>query len=167
MSRIGVLLSGGYPGATRYRRALEQAAAARQRSIRFLDVRKPEDIEAAFAQLRRTPVDGLVIMTDQLAQTRGGDIVRLAGEMKLATVFGGPARRFVAAGGLMAWSADSVAYWRHAATFADRILRGARPADLPVEQPTTFELVINMQTARALGLTIPPSLLLRADHVIE
>jgi putative ABC transport system substrate-binding protein len=113
------------------------------------------------------PVDGLIVMTDQIAQIRGEDIVRFATEMKLATVFGGPARRFVAAGGLLSWSADSRAYWRQAAVYADRILRGALPATLPVEQPTTFELVVNLRTARTLGLTLPPSLLLRADEVIE
>ena len=88
-------------------------------------------------------------------QTRGADIARLATERKLATVFGGPGRPFVAAGGLMSQSADSARYWRQAATYADRILKGASPADLPVEQPTSFELVINLKTARALGLTIP------------
>src|SRR5437588_151551 len=81
-----------------------------------------------FAALRRTPVDGLIVMTDQVTQIRGDDIVRFAIEMKLATVFGGPARRFVAAGGLISWSADSLAYWRQAATYVDKILRGATPA---------------------------------------
>jgi len=167
VSRIAVLLSRGYPAADRYRRALERAAAARQRSIRFVEVRKPEDFDAAFAALRRMPVEGLIVMTDQIAQIKGEDIVRFATEMKLATVFGGPARRFVAAGGLISWSADSGAYWRQAAVYADKILRGALPATLPVEQPTTFELVVNLKTAKTLGLTLPPSLLLRADEVIE
>ncbi|HEV3345742.1 MAG TPA: ABC transporter substrate-binding protein [Methylomirabilota bacterium] len=167
VSRIAVLLSRGYPAADRYRRALEQAARTRQRSIRFVEVLKPEDFDAAFAALRRTPVDGLIVMTDQVTQIRGDDIVRFATEMKLATVFGGPARRFVAAGGLISWSANSLAYWRQAATYVDKILRGATPATLPVEQPTTFELVVNLRTAKALGLTLPPSLLLRADEVIE
>jgi putative ABC transport system substrate-binding protein len=167
ISRIAVLWSRGYPAADRYRRTLEQAAAARQRSIRFVEVLTPEDFDAAFSTLRRMPIDGLIVMTDQVAQIRGDDIVRFAKEMKLATVFGGPARRFVVAGGLISWSADSVGYWRQAAIYADKILRGTSPADLPVEQPTKFELLINLRTAKALGLTIPPSLLLRADEVIE
>jgi putative ABC transport system substrate-binding protein len=167
VNRLAVLLSRDYPGADRYRGALEQAAAARQRRIRFLEVRKPEDIDAAFAALGRAPADGLIVMTDQLAQTRGDDIVRMATERRLATAFGGPARRFVVAGGLLCWSANSAAYWRQAGVYADKILRGANPAELPVEQPNTFELVINLKTARALGLTIPPALLVRADEVIE
>jgi putative ABC transport system substrate-binding protein len=167
VSRIAVLWSRGYPAADRYRQALERAAAARQRAIRFVEVVKPEDFDAAFAALRRMPVEGLIVMTDQVAQIRGDDIVRFAIEMKLATVFGGPARRFVTAGGLISWSADSVAYWRQAAIYVDKILRGASPADLPVEQPTKFELLINLRTARTLGLTIPPSLRLRADELIE
>ncbi len=167
VSRIAVLWSRGYPAADRYRKALARAAAARQRGIRFVEVVKPEDFDAAFAALRRMPVEGLIVMTDQVAQIRGDDIVRFATEMKLATVFGGPARRFVTAGGLISWSADSVAYWRQAAIYVDKILRGASPADLPVEQPTKFELLINLRTAKTLGLTIPPSLRLRADELIE
>ena len=167
MSRLAVLWSRGYPAADRYRSALERAAAARQRTIRFVEVLKPEDFDSAFSALRRMPVDGLIVMMDQLTQTRGDDIVRFATDRKLATVFGGPAKRFVTAGGLMSLSADSASYWRQAGIYADKILRGASPADLPVEQPTKFELVINLKTAKALGLTIPPSLLLRADQVIE
>lgn len=145
VSRIAVLWSRGYP-------------------IRFVEVLKPEDFDSAFATLRRMRVDGIIVMTDQVAQVRGDDIVRFATEMRLATVFCGPARRFVAAGGLISWSADSVGYWRQAAIYADKILRGASPAALPVEQPTMFELVINLRTAKALGLTIPPALLLRATR---
>jgi putative ABC transport system substrate-binding protein len=167
VSRLAVLWSRGYPGADRYRKAIEQAAAARQRTIRFVEVLKPEDFDTAFATLRRMSVDGLVVMTDQLTQTRGEDIVRFATERKLASVFGGPARRFVTGGGLMSLSADSVGYWRQAAIYADKILRGASPGELPVEQPTKFELLVNLRTAKALGLVIPRSLLLRADEVIE
>ena len=168
VSRIAVLSSPAYPGGERYRSELERAAVARQRAIRFIDVLRPEDFDQAFSALRQmVPTEGLIVMADQLVQTRGADIARLATERKLATVFGGPGRPFVAAGGLMSQSADSARYWRQAATYADRILKGASPADLPVEQPTSFELVINLKTAKALGLTIPPSLLLRADHVIE
>ena len=153
--------------AARYRRALERAAAARQRTIRFVEVLKPEDFEAAFAALRRVPADGLIVMADQLVQTRAADIVRFARDRRLATAFGGPSRRFVDDGGLMALAPDSGKYWRQAAAYADRILRGVSPADLPVEQPTQFELVINLKTAKAIGLTVPRSLLLRADQVIE
>jgi putative ABC transport system substrate-binding protein len=167
VNRLAALLSRGYPGADRYQAAIEQAAAARQRTIRILAVLKPEDIDTAFAALGRTPADGLIVMTDQLAQTRGADIVRMARERRLATAFGGPARRLVEEGGLLCWTADSVAYWRQAGIYADKILRGANPAERPVEQPNKFQLLINLKTARALGLTIPPSLLVRADEVIE
>ena len=167
VSRIAVLWSAGYPAVGQYRSALERAAVAQQRTIRFVDVLRPEDFDPAFSALRRMPADGLIVMGDQLMQTRAADIVRLAREKKLATVFGGAGRPFVTAGGLMSLSADSVRYWRQAASYADRILKGVSPADLPVEQPTQFELVINLKTAKALGLTIPRSLLLRADEVIE
>jgi putative ABC transport system substrate-binding protein len=167
VSRIAVLWSAGYPAAGQYRSALERAAVAQQRTIRFVDVLRPEDFDPAFSALRRMPADGLLVMGDQLMQTRAADIVRLAREKKLATVFGGAGRPFVTAGGLMSLSADSARYWRQAASYADRILKGVSPAELPVEQPTKFELVINLKTARALGLTIPRSLLLRADEVIE
>jgi ABC-type uncharacterized transport system substrate-binding protein len=167
VSRIAVLWSAGYPAVGRYRSALERAAAARQRTIRFVDVLRPEDLEPAFSALRRMPAEGLIVMGDQLMQTRGADIVRLAVDKRFASVFGGAGRPFVTAGGLMSLSADSARYWRQAASYADRILKGASPGDLPVEQPTEFELVINLKTAKALGLTIPRSLLLRADEVIE
>ena len=167
VSRIAVLWSAGYPAAERYRSELERAAAARKRALRFVEVLKPEDFDAAFASLRRLPAEGLIVMADQLTLTRVADIVRVAREAKLATAFGGASRSFVAAGGLMSLSADSAWYWRQAATYTDKILRGASPADLPVEQPTKFELVVNAKAARALGLTLPPALLLRADEVIE
>jgi len=167
VSRIAVLWSAGYPAVERYRRVLERAAAAQQRTIRFVDVLRPEDFDPAFSALRRMPADGLLVMGDQLMQTRGADIVRLAADRKLASVFGGAGRPFVTAGELMSLSADSARYWRQAASYADRILKGASPGDLPVEQPTKFELIINLKTAKTLGLTIPRSLLLRADEVIE
>ncbi len=168
VSRIAVLSSPGYPGGDRYRSELERAALARQRAIRFIDVLRPEDFEQAFTAIRQmSAAEGLVVLADQLVQTRGVDIARLARDRRLATVFGGPGKPFVMAGGLMSFSADSTRYWRQAATYADRILKGASPADLPVEQPTRFELVINLKTARTLGLIIPPALLQRADQVIE
>ena len=167
VSRIAVLWSAGYPAVGQYRSALERAAVAQQRTIRFIDVLRPEDFEAAFSALRRMPAEGLLVMGDQLMQTRGADIVRVATDRKMVTVFGGAGRAFVTAGGLMSLSADSARYWRQAASYADRILKGAAPGDLPVEQPTKFELVINAKTAKALALEIPSKLLFTADEVID
>lgn len=104
--------------------------------LRFVDVLQPEDFDSAFTALRRIPADGLIVMADQLTQTRGADIVRLVTDRRLAAVFGGPDKHLVKAGGLISLSADSATYWRQAASHADGILKGASPADLPVEQPT-------------------------------
>jgi len=98
-------------------------------------------------------------------QSNVGPVVELAARHRLPTVFG--SREFVVAGGLMAYGVSYPDSYRRAASFVDKIFKGAKPADLPIEQPTKFELVINMKTARALGLTVPPSLLLRADQVID
>ena len=128
VSRIALLSSPSYPGGERYRSEIARAALVRQRSIRFIDVLRPEDFDHAFSAIRQmTPAEGLIVMADQLVQTRGVDIARLATGRKVATVFGGPGRPFVAAGGLMSQSADSARYWRQAAIYVDRILKGASP----------------------------------------
>jgi len=109
--------------------------------------------------------DGLIVATDPLLFAHRTRIVEAANQQKLAAVYG--FREFVERGGLLSYGASLPEMYRRAATYVDKILRGAKPADLPVEQPTKFELVINMKTAKALGLTIPQSLLLRADQIIE
>ena len=106
-----------------------------------------------------------MVLSDVMFVTERRAIVELAARHRVPAVY--PDREFVNAGGLMFYGASLVDMYRRAASYVDRVLRGARPADLPIEQPTKFELVINLKSAKALGLTIPPSLLLRADQVIE
>jgi putative tryptophan/tyrosine transport system substrate-binding protein len=123
-------------------------------------------LETAFAAIRQVRVDALVILTDEtLSGAVYPQIVDFATQQRLPSILGESS--YAVAGGLIGFGPSGREMWRRAAHYVDKILRGAKPADLPVEQPTTFELVINMKTAKALGLTIPPSLLLRADQVIE
>ena len=135
--------------------------------IRLLShpVQRPEDIDVAFAGLTRAPTGAFIILTDPLVVSEKARIVRLAAARRVPTVYG--VREFVDAGGLMSYGPSLADLWRRAATYVDKILKGAKPGDLPVERPTKFELVINLKTAKALGLTIPPSVLARADEVIQ
>jgi putative ABC transport system substrate-binding protein len=130
-----------------------------------LEARGRDDIERMFATLTRLRSPGLIVLPSAVTLTHQGRIVELAAKHRVPAMY--PWREFTESGGLMAYSTDRTEMYRRSATFVDRILRGAKPADLPVEQPTQFEFVINLKTAKALGLTIPPSLLQRADQVIE
>jgi putative ABC transport system substrate-binding protein len=125
----------------------------------------PADVSAAFAAIARERPDALVVILDSLMVDHRRQVVEFAAQHRLPAIYGGP--MFVEPGGLIVYSPDFHELWRRAATYVDRILRGAKPGTLPVEQPTKFELVINLKTAKALGLTIPQSLLLRADQVIQ
>ena len=147
------------------RKRLEIAAQALRVKLRFLEAQHPGEIETAFAAIARERSDALFVSADPMFSSEAGRIVRWTARARLPTMYSW--RIFVEGGGLMSYSADLAAIYRRAATYVDKILRGAKPADLPVEQPTKYELVINLKTAKALGLTIPPSLLLRADEVIE
>jgi putative ABC transport system substrate-binding protein len=128
-------------------------------------VRSREDIDAAFATVTRAHVGALIIQTDPLVVGQTAQIVSLASASGIPTVYS--LREFVDAGGLVSYGPSLFDLWRRSATYVDKILKGAKPGDLPIEQPTKFELVINLKTAKALGLTIPQSLLQRADQVIE
>jgi putative ABC transport system substrate-binding protein len=145
----------------------EMESAARFLGIRLqpVEARGPEDFDRAFAEMTRGQADALVLLPTSLSPALGARLADLALKRRLPAI--GQGREFVAAGALMAYAANWTDIARRAATFVDKILKGAKPADLPVEQPTNFELVINLKTAKALGLTIPPSLLQRADQVIE
>jgi putative ABC transport system substrate-binding protein len=145
----------------------EMRRAARSLGVRLqlLEARGPEHFERAFADMARERADAVVLLPTALSPALGARVADLALRRRLPAV--GQGREFVAAGALMSYAANLTELARRAATFVDKILKGARPADLPVEQPSRFDLAINQKTARTLGLVIPQSLLFRADQVIE
>jgi putative ABC transport system substrate-binding protein len=130
-----------------------------------LPVSAPGQFEAAFAALSSQPADGLVMIPDPLFFTNRDEIVGLVTRHRLPSAFSFP--EFAGAGGLLAYGPNSPSLWRRAAVYVDKILKGAKPADLPVEQPMTFDFVLNLRTARALGLTIPQEVLIQATEVIQ
>jgi putative ABC transport system substrate-binding protein len=142
-------------------------AAAQERGWKLLshEIRQAGEIEAAFAAASHARASALVVFNSALFDREAARIAELAARRRLPGMYG--LRLYVEAGGLMAYGPDLLDNWRRAAVFVDRILEGGKPADMPVEQPTKFELVINQKTAKALGLAIPQSFLLRADEVIE
>lgn len=153
---------------TENRRGWQQVdAAARERGWRLLslEVRDASQIERAFKAATAARAGALLVISGGILFPQAGRIVELAASNRLPAIYS--LRRFVDVGGLASYGADIDDLWQRAAVFVDKILKGARPADLPVEQPTKFNLVINRMTAQALGLTIPPQMLLRADEVIQ
>jgi len=130
-----------------------------------VNMRDAPEIERAIAAFAHSPNDGLIVTAGSATVLHSNLIVTLAAGHKLPAVYN--ERSFIAAGGLISYGPDFVDQYRRAAGYVDRILKGAKPADLPVQAPTKYELVINLKTAKALGLDVPPSLLARADEVIE
>jgi putative ABC transport system substrate-binding protein len=165
LARVAVLRNPTVAVHATFWQETEVAARTLEVSLQPLDVRGLEDFEAAFAAAARGNVQALIAFDDALTNTHRSQIVALAASSRLPAMYG--LREFPDEGGLMSYGASFVALFRRAASFVDRILKGARPADLPVEQPTKFELVINRKTANALGLIVPPTLLAQADDVIE
>jgi putative ABC transport system substrate-binding protein len=161
--RIAVLFNMGNPALPPQWKEVEMAARSLGIAPQLLDVRKREDLEPAFDAAVRQRADALVVGIETLTQANQGLIVDLAARRRLPAIYASAEFR----GGLISYGVNYPEMYRRAARFADKILKGAKPADLPVEEPTTFELVINSRTARALGLTIPPALLLRADTLVE
>ena len=143
----------------------EAAARALGARLQIVEARGPADFDRAFSEMTRAHAGGLSVLTSIMLFSERRRLADLAAKHRLPAVY--PWREAVDAGGLLAYGANIPDLFRRAAGYVDKILKGAKPGDLPVEQPTKFELVINMKTAKALGLTIPPSLLLRADQVIE
>ena len=163
VSRVAVLFEARHLSTTLPQ--VEAAARSLGLEITRLEVRAGDNIEPAFGAVARNPVGALMPLSSALFHGERQRIVRLAAKYRLPAMY--EHRDFADAGGLLSYGPDILFLNRHVATYVDKILKGARPADLPVEQPTKFELVINLKTAKALGLTIPQSLLLRADQVIE
>ena len=141
------------------------AAAVLGLQVQSVSVQGPPGFDDAFGAVTRQRADGLVVFADPLTFSHQELIVNFAATTRIAALFA--AKEFVDTGGLMSYGPSYPGMFRRAATYVDKILKGAKPGDLPIEQPTTFELVVNLKTAKALGLTIPPSLLQRADQVIE
>lgn len=144
---------------------LEAAARALKVKLQYYEVREPEKLEGAFAAMTKARAEALLVLPAPFMWDNAGRIVDLAAQSHLPAVY--PGREHTEAGGLLAYDVDQPAIWRRISLYVDKILKGAKPADLPVEQPTDFDLTINLKTAKALGLTIPQSLLLRADQVIQ
>src|SRR5436309_6661789 len=165
LSRIALLHNMGNPAVPPEWEETKTAARSLGLQAELLDVRSQGDLGRAFELAVRQRVDALVIGADGLTQLHKQTIVDLVARNRLPAAY--PAREFVEAGGLMAYAVNYPDLYYRFASFADKIFKGAKPAELPVEQPTKFELVINLKTAKALGLTIPQSVLLRADEVIR
>jgi ABC-type uncharacterized transport system substrate-binding protein len=133
--------------------------------LQTLEARNSREIDTAFTAMTRERAAALVVLTDAIFTNQVKQIAERAAKGRLPSIYG--QREYVEAGGLMVYSSNPFDLERRAATFVDKILKGAKPAGLPIEQPSRFDLVINLKTAKTLGLTIPSSLLLRADQVIE
>jgi putative tryptophan/tyrosine transport system substrate-binding protein len=146
--------------------ALQRAAKTMHVTLHRVEVREPSEFDSAFAGMTQEHCEALLVLPHPIFWRHRTRLVALAAERHLPTIWG-PFREFVDAGGLMAYGANLRDQYRRAAYFMDKILKGAKPADLPVEQPTTFELVINLKTAKELDLTIPPTLLLQATEVVR
>ncbi len=165
MARVAVFWNPTEVSAARQLQDTEDAARGLGLQVQALEVRGLDDFEGAFAAARTGRADGLIVLVGPVTSEYRARLVDLAAQSRLPTMYW--QRAFTAAGGLMSYAASDPDIYRRGASYVDRILKGAKPADLPVEQPTKFALVFNLKTAKALGITIPPSLLLLADEVIQ
>jgi len=163
-SRVAVLTRGGLQPENRFRMELEAAAPALNVTLGFYRLGDPEDFESAFATVTKARAEALLVVPDPFATVHAQRIVDLATQRRLPVMSD---RFFIPAGALLSYDVNQPDLWRRIGLYVDKIFKGANPGDLPVEQPTKYELIINLKTAKALGLTIPQSLLMRADEVIE
>jgi len=165
LKRIGFLTDSGHMYRAAFMQAAHRSVAQRSVEARFAEVARPEEIEPAISRLAKEGARALVVMSSPMLSSERRRIVKLALSHRWAVI--GPQREFAEEGALLSYGADASANFRRAAYYVDRILKGAKPADIPIEQPTKFELVINGKTATTLGVKIPNSILVRADKVIK
>jgi putative ABC transport system substrate-binding protein len=143
----------------------QEAARALGLQLQSLEARDPDEIDRAFATMSKEQAGAVIVLTDALLVAHATRIADLAAKHRLPAVYS--VTDYIEVGGLMSYGGSVYERYRRTAVFVDRILRGAKPADLPVEQPTRFELIVNLRTARGLSITIPPSVLARADRVVQ
>jgi putative ABC transport system substrate-binding protein len=165
LARVAILGTSSVPGTPQTLRETELAASAVGVQLQYLEVVAPKDIGTAFSAASRGRADAVFVLASPILLSHRAQMADLAAKSRLPAMY--YTAEFVRDGGLMSYGVNATDLFRRAATYVDKILKGAKPADLPVEQPTKFELVINLKTAKALGLTIPPSVFARADEVIE
>jgi putative ABC transport system substrate-binding protein len=163
--RVGVLRDPTLPAGSGQLGAIQGVAAVFGVSVVALDVREVGAIERAVSTFAKEPNGGMIVLATPLATVHRDVIVRLAALERLPTIY--PYRYFVTSGGLISYGIDNTDLWWRSASYVDRILKGEKPSDLPVQAPTKYELAINLGTAKMLGLTVPPALIARADEVIE
>jgi putative ABC transport system substrate-binding protein len=162
---IALLVNPNNAGAERIMRDVREAASAKGVKLHIMKAGTESEIDAAFATLVELHVGALLVLTDPFFSSRREQLVALAAHHAVPAIYPWP--DFAKAGGLVSYGPSTTAAFREVGIYVGKILKGAKPADLPVQQPTTFELVVNLNTAKALGLTVPPSILARADEVIE
>jgi ABC-type uncharacterized transport system substrate-binding protein len=165
LSRVGVLWNRANPGVTSQIADIRSAASILGVRLQLVEFRGSDELEGALASLAATRSDALIVPADAAAFQQRARVIAFTARNRLPAIYA--QRETVQDGGLMAYASSQIDLWRRAATYVDKILKGAKPGDLPVEQPTKFELVINLKTAKALGLTIPPALLAQANEVIQ
>ena len=165
IGRVAVLSNPANPAHALAIRNLKVAARSVKVQLQLVEAQSPNEIDSAFAAMARERAEALVVLPDPVLGLHRTRVQDLAARSRLPTMYG--LREYPEAGGLMSYGPDPRHNFWRSATYVDKILKGAKPADLPIEQPTKFELVINLKTAKTLGLRIPQSLLLRADQVIE
>ena len=166
LGRVAVLRNPKFPAVAIQSKETEMAAKFLGLQLQAWEVRGPQEIQSAFSSMSKAGTSGLIVFSDPVILERNrGSIIGLALKYRIPTVY--PWRNYVEEGGLASYSASLLDMHRRAATYVDKILKGAKPAELPVEQPTKFEFVINLKAAKQIGLTIPPNVLARADKVIK
>jgi ABC-type uncharacterized transport system substrate-binding protein len=165
LTRVGFLGTSTNPGYTQSLNEMKLAAGALGLKLQYLDVLSPQDVEIAFRAASKERADAVLVLGSGLVTSQRTKIIELAVKSRLPAIYARP--EFVEDGGLLFYGASYTELFRRAATYVDKILKGAKPADLPVEQPKKFELIINLKAAKQISLTIPPNVLVRADKVIK